>query len=414
MVKRSLTRKKAIPDLKLIYLTVGLVIFGLAIINIAVNLIWLNPFSEKLKDEAIAQEFTRAKMIAEDIENSIAGKIEKISDLSGDIAGEENYQFFIDRFLKENLSAREISLISLDGKEQERYSREEYFNEKEKRDFSFLRGFEEAVEGKTFVSGVNFTNKAEPYIEIMAPIRRSGVEKIKGVLRVVLCLKCVWSKPLEEMAGRDSRALVVDNKGMLIASQELLGAFKKINLLSLPPTKYVLLGKSFKGSKYKNEKGEVVVGVGFPIKKLGWGVLVEEDVSRIEGPSGEVRAFAFVFLIAGLVVIGLLLLLILIINKADKKLVAQGVNLEKKTKELEESKSVLEIRVRARTKELQELAESMEEKAEEKTKELKRRLSELEKFQRLTVGRELKMLELKKEIKELKNKLKKKEGSKKN
>ncbi len=42
--------------------------------------------------------------------------------------------------------------------------------------------------------------------------------------------------------------------------------------------------------------------------------------------------------------------------------------------------------------------------AEQRTKELER-LAELEKFQRLTVGRELKMIELKKEIEELKGKL---------
>jgi hypothetical protein len=45
-----------------------------------------------------------------------------------------------------------------------------------------------------------------------------------------------------------------------------------------------------------------------------------------------------------------------------------------------------------------------DEVAEQRTKELER-LSELERFQKLTVGRELKMIELKKEIVELKAKL---------
>jgi hypothetical protein len=42
--------------------------------------------------------------------------------------------------------------------------------------------------------------------------------------------------------------------------------------------------------------------------------------------------------------------------------------------------------------------------AEQRTKELER-LAELERFQRLTVGRELKMIELKKEIEELKRRI---------
>ena len=74
---------------------------------------------------------------------------------------------------------------------------------------------------------------------------------------------------------------------------------------------------------------------------------------------------------------------------------------------LEESKKILEVRVRARTRELRELAERREEIIEERTKELRERLEELEKFHQLTVGRELKMIELKKEIQKLKNKLNK-------
>lgn len=46
---------------------------------------------------------------------------------------------------------------------------------------------------------------------------------------------------------------------------------------------------------------------------------------------------------------------------------------------------------------------------EERTKELQKRVADLEKFHKLTVGRELKMAELKKQIKELKEKLEKEE-----
>lgn len=71
---------------------------------------------------------------------------------------------------------------------------------------------------------------------------------------------------------------------------------------------------------------------------------------------------------------------------------------------LEESKGVLEIKIRARTKELRELAERREEEIKKRTKELRERVGELEKFQKLTIGRELKMIELKKKIKELEEK----------
>ncbi len=54
---------------------------------------------------------------------------------------------------------------------------------------------------------------------------------------------------------------------------------------------------------------------------------------------------------------------------------------------------------------LKELQEKLEEKVRERTKELQEKINQLETFQRLTVGRELKMVELKREIKELKAQL---------
>jgi len=73
-----------------------------------------------------------------------------------------------------------------------------------------------------------------------------------------------------------------------------------------------------------------------------------------------------------------------------------------KRQELEEIKSVLEIRISARTKELRLLAESLEEQVKQRTRELEKKIKQLEKFQKLVVGREMKMIELKKEIQKLK------------
>jgi len=83
-------------------------------------------------------------------------------------------------------------------------------------------------------------------------------------------------------------------------------------------------------------------------------------------------------------------------------------NIKKYQKELEEARSVLEIKVNARTKELKELSESLEEQVKKRTKELQAKVRELEKFQKLSIGRELKMIELKKRIRENKKEIGKK------
>jgi methyl-accepting chemotaxis protein len=83
-----------------------------------------------------------------------------------------------------------------------------------------------------------------------------------------------------------------------------------------------------------------------------------------------------------------------------------------RTRELEEARNSLEIKIRERTKELQEARNNLEIKVRERTEELQKskdqlqvKLEELERFHRLTMGRELKIIELKEKIKNLEKKL---------
>ncbi|MCK4782054.1 HAMP domain-containing protein [Candidatus Parcubacteria bacterium] len=80
-------------------------------------------------------------------------------------------------------------------------------------------------------------------------------------------------------------------------------------------------------------------------------------------------------------------------------------DLKKSKTALEEEKASLEIKVKARTRELAELNQTLEEQVKTRTKELQNRINELERFHKLTIGREVKMIELKQEIKKLEEKL---------
>lgn len=92
-------------------------------------------------------------------------------------------------------------------------------------------------------------------------------------------------------------------------------------------------------------------------------------------------------------------------SEMEQRVRERTKELEGAKAELEEAKTTLEIRIQARTKELRELAESLDERVEEKTKELQEKIEELERFRRLAVGRELKMVELKGEMGKLKGEI---------
>ncbi len=74
-----------------------------------------------------------------------------------------------------------------------------------------------------------------------------------------------------------------------------------------------------------------------------------------------------------------------------------------KTSELEKERKSLEEKVQNRTSELQEARDGLEDEVVKQTAELNLKYKELTRMNRAFVGRELKMVELKKEIEELKN-----------
>jgi len=73
--------------------------------------------------------------------------------------------------------------------------------------------------------------------------------------------------------------------------------------------------------------------------------------------------------------------------------------------DIETVRDSLDIRVKARTRELTDLTMDLDKKVKERTAELEEKLDILEKFSKLTVGRELKIIALKEELAILKKQL---------
>ena len=77
----------------------------------------------------------------------------------------------------------------------------------------------------------------------------------------------------------------------------------------------------------------------------------------------------------------------------EQQIMERTKELERTKQNLEEMNLMLEIRVKARIHEFKRLNQTLEKKVIERTNDLQRKIKDLETFQRITVGREMKMME---------------------
>lgn len=320
-------KKGQLPGIFYIYLVILFAIFGLIAINFEVNFIWLKNFARQLRNQASDYQMAQTHRVAEMMEKSALSETDDINNLSYDLAVTQldpaKTNILLENFLKIHNHTRQIALLDLEGREIKNYSRGTNSAKANIKDYAFLDPFEKAKLGNTFISHVDYSDFAEPYVMIGTPVKLTGDAEPRAVLISYFYLRGMWEIALETKIGNTGRISVIDDKGMLIADPKPSRVLKKLNLMNLPPTKFILKGEESRGERYINENNTEVIGVGVPIKlgSMRWGVIVEQDASEVEASLNEVSWWLLVILSGNMAVILILVYLVMAVRRANKELI---------------------------------------------------------------------------------------------
>ncbi|MFQ6049760.1 MAG: cache domain-containing protein [Candidatus Paceibacterales bacterium] len=271
-------------------------------------------------------------------------------------------------------------------------------------------------ENKLFFSRVGFSPVTEqPVIEIAAPIFKKDQEKaLAGVLVGSIRLQGLSSLVKEfGLERRTGQAFLIGQFGEIIAHPDYRLVREQENIANIY-SGFVATLQEITGEKgtlrYRNLQGIEYLVSFQTISPTGWILITQQEIKEVLAIPRQLGRFLSIALVITFFGAG-------IISHRIASYVAQLEKERKKTREerlreLEEIKATLEIKVKARTEELEELVASLDEQVRQRTKELQEKIEELEKFRKFAVGRELKMVELKEEIKRLEEGSEKKRGGK--
>ncbi len=396
------------------------------------------------------------QLTAQNAANTVRGFIlEKFSILEkagtlGNLAAAslEEEKLTLERLLGKESSFRQ--LVLLDAQEQEliRVSRLSKLLSEQIMEYNKKELFSKVSRKETYISPVYIDKiTSEPMMTIAVPVTDTFGD-FKKILMAEMNLKFMWDLVTGIKIGKEGLAYVVDENGNLIAFGDISRALRGENLINLEEVNEFVQGVIGREAIVsKGIQGTYVATTHVALGVPNWAVVIELPVMEayrtvIQGL--EISLLVMLLSLALAIILGIYLSkritkpiislrdvaieigkgdltkraeivsrdeigqLSAAFNEMTDKLQASYERLEEKvkerTKELEEARASLEIKVEARTKELKELTESLDEQVKERTKELQGKVEELEKFHRLAVGRELKMIALKEEIKRLKQK----------
>ncbi|MDP4008884.1 MAG: cache domain-containing protein, partial [bacterium] len=420
-----------------------------------------------LEDQILAEQESAAHEAADRVQEFMRSKIQNLIVHSQAPSvfryietgeGRDDAYLQLSVLLRQYRDVQDVSLLNRDGRETARMSLDHTFEDKElvsrRHEADFIFPFFRY--GLEYIGPVVFSSEGKPMVNISVPIttllsNRNDVGEsgeIFGVLVARVSLEDILRSVSRFQVGSQGYVYIVDDQHRIVAHPDPLmaqGDFdaSQVEVIQRHIEQQERLQQEGKRQtttlvtdRGKSELGVDVLATHIYLPTLGFGVVMQQPIKKALAPIANVQSFALLLFIGGVsvaIIASVWLAGRLVspvqqlhagieqvrqgnasyraqINTKDEiQDLARAFNhmldeVEVSKTELQESESILKIRVLARTRELQELTKSLDRKVKEKTKELESKVKELEKFNKLAVKRELKTIELKRELSQAKKK----------
>ena len=371
------------------------------------------------------------QLIAKDAANTVKGFIQEkfsvleavsgISDVVG--APREQQELVLNKLIGLEPSFRQLVLIDAGGKELMRASRlsgiiSGELMEWNRSDVLYRLRSEDSYIGSVYIDEVT----SEPMVIMAAPIRNVFGD-YEGILVAEVNLKFMWDLVADIKVGRNGLAYVVDKQGKLLAFGDISRVLSGENIVHLEEVAKFVNGDELNHKSNADVStgilGTQVVANHAHLVNPDWAVVVElpadeayETVNMGVMLSVMAMMISFVLaIVAGAYISRRITRPIISLRDAAARIgggqLDTRINIKSRSEvgELASAFNKMTSDLKKSRGKLEEYSRTLEKKVKDRTAELEKTNQELEKFNRLAVGRELKMIELKKRIKELEGKL---------
>lgn len=371
-----------------------LFLFFLSVLLVLVNVVWFLPVKNSLKDNInrLELEMVEKSKISTEffLKDNIADLKITAHHLHYPLNRQENL-YTLQKILK-NKNFNEIVLFDKEGNEiykLDRFIPTPLLKLENKSNYS---EFKEVINlNKTFFGKVEFSENLEPSIKISVPVL-SIEGNIDGVISGKLNIKSVFDYISFIKVGERGKTYITDKEGILIAHPDTSLVLKKTDYSS---REIVAAALSEKGTivsddnnyEYVNEEEIEVLAAASYIPETDWVVVVEEPIDEAFKTLTKIKIFAFIVVFLGIILVFFLRIINLKLFKMRQDLQLSLENEKKLLKTAEKAKYDLEI---------------SNTELEKQKSQLQNKFDEIDKMNKLMLNREMKMIELKREIEKLK------------